>query len=56
MTEGYPVLRGPGNSMNTGLKITIIGYLATMFTIGVNEMWHFWLVEEVLRSPEPLDV
>src|SRR5512133_2215251 len=30
-----PILRGPNNSMNTGLKITIIGYLATMFTMGV---------------------
>src|SRR3989304_4167210 len=30
-----PVLRGPNNSMNTGLKMTILGYLATMFTIGV---------------------
>jgi methane/ammonia monooxygenase subunit C len=28
-----PILRGPNNSMNTGLKITIIGYLATMFTM-----------------------
>ena len=37
-----PALRGPNNSMNTGLKITIIGYLATMFTIGINELWHFW--------------
>jgi methane/ammonia monooxygenase subunit C len=34
-----PILRGPNNSMNTGLKMTILGYLATMFTIGVNEMW-----------------
>jgi len=42
-----PILRGPNNSMNTGLKITIIGYLATMFTIGVNELWHFWFVEEI---------
>src|SRR5690242_4707446 len=32
-----PILRGPNNSMNTGLKMTILGYLATMFTIGVNE-------------------
>ena len=24
--------------MNTGLKMTILGYLATMFTIGINEM------------------
>ena len=46
-----PVLRGPNNSMNTGLKITIIGYLATMFTIGVNEMWHFWFVEEIFAVP-----
>ena len=46
-----PILRGPANSMNTGLKITIIGYLATMFTIGVNEMWHFWFVEEILSVP-----
>src|SRR5919201_709556 len=30
-----PILRGPGNSMNTGLKLTILGYLATMFKIGV---------------------
>ncbi len=46
-----PILRGPGNSMNTGLKLTIIGYLATMFTIGVNEMWHFWFVEEIFAVP-----
>ena len=46
-----PILRGPGNSMNTGLKITIIGYLATMFTVGVNEMWHFWMVEEIFSVP-----
>ena len=46
-----PILRGPANSMNTGLKITIIGYLATMFTIGVNEMWHFWFVEEIFSVP-----
>jgi hypothetical protein len=38
--------------MNTGLKMTILGYLATMFTIGVNEMWHFWFVER-RRDPEP---
>jgi methane/ammonia monooxygenase subunit C len=30
-----PVLRGPNNSMNTGLKMTILGYLATMFNMGV---------------------
>jgi hypothetical protein len=37
--------------MNTGLKMTILGYLATMFTIGVNEMWHFWFVEEIFAVP-----
>src|SRR2546429_873437 len=31
-----PILMGPNNSMNTGLNMTILGYLATMFTIGVN--------------------
>ena len=46
-----PVLRGPNNSMNTGLKMTVLGYLATMFTIGVNEMWHFWFVEEIFAVP-----
>ena len=46
-----PVLRGPNNSMNTGLKMTILGYLATMFTIGINEMWHFWFVEEIFAVP-----
>jgi len=46
-----PVLRGPNNSMNTGLKMTILGYLATMFTIGINEMWHFWFVEEIFSVP-----
>jgi methane/ammonia monooxygenase subunit C len=46
-----PILRGPNNSMNTGLKLTILGYLATMFTIGVNEMWHFWFVEEIFSVP-----
>ena len=24
---------------------------ATMFTIGVNEMWHFWFVEEIFAVP-----
>jgi methane/ammonia monooxygenase subunit C len=46
-----PILRGPNNSMNTGLKMTILGYLATMFTIGINEMWHFWFVEEIFAVP-----
>ena len=31
--------------------MTILGYLATMFTIGVNEMWHFWFVEEIFAVP-----
>ncbi len=46
-----PSLRGPGNSINTGLKMTIIGYLAPMFAIGVNELWHFWFVEEIFSVP-----
>ncbi len=46
-----PILRGPNNSINTGLKMTILGYLATMFTIGINEMWHFWFVEEIFSVP-----
>jgi methane/ammonia monooxygenase subunit C len=46
-----PVLRGPNNSMNTGLKIAIIGYLSTTFSIGINEMWHFWFVEEIFAVP-----
>ena len=46
-----PILRGPNNSMNTGLKMTILGYLATMFTIGINELWHFWFVEEIFSVP-----
>ena len=46
-----PSLRGPNNSINTGLKVTIIGYLAPMFAIGVNEMWHFWFVEEIFSVP-----
>jgi methane/ammonia monooxygenase subunit C len=46
-----PILRGPNNSINTGLKITIIGYLATMFAIGINELWHFWFVEEIFSVP-----
>jgi methane/ammonia monooxygenase subunit C len=28
-----PILRRPNNSMNTGLKLTILGYHATMFTM-----------------------
>ena len=25
--------------------------MATMFTIGVNELWHFWFVEEIFAVP-----
>jgi methane/ammonia monooxygenase subunit C len=46
-----PSLRGPGNSLNTGLKMAIIGYMASMFAIGVNELWHFWFVEETFAVP-----
>ncbi len=50
-TRRVPILKGPGNSIPASLKITIIGYLATMFTIGVNELWHFWFVEEIFAVP-----
>ncbi|HEY7079208.1 MAG TPA: methane monooxygenase/ammonia monooxygenase subunit C, partial [Nitrososphaeraceae archaeon] len=33
------------------MKITIIGYLATIFTIGINGLCHFWFVEEILSVP-----
>lgn len=49
-----PILRGPNNAMNmlnTGLKITIIGYLVTMYMVGVNELWYFWFVEEISAVP-----
>lgn len=46
-----PIMRGPGNTLNTGLKMAIIGFMASMFTIGVNELWHFWFVEEVFAVP-----
>ncbi len=46
-----PSLRGPNNSLNTGLKMTIVGCLAPMFAIGINEMWHFWFVEEIFSVP-----
>jgi methane/ammonia monooxygenase subunit C len=46
-----PIMRGPGNTLNTGLKVAIIGYMAAMFAIGVNELWHFWFVEEVFAVP-----
>src|SRR5690606_14977162 len=46
-----PILRGPGNSLPSGLKMTIMGYLATMFTIVINELWLFWFVEEIFAVP-----
>ena len=42
-----PILRGPSNSINTGLKVAIIGFAATIFAIPLNELWHFWFVEEI---------
>ena len=45
-----PILRGPHNSMNTGLKITKIGYLATAFTIGINESVALLVRRRNLRS------
>lgn len=46
-----PILRCPGNSIPISFKITIIGYFASMFTIGVNELWHFWFIEEIFEVP-----
>lgn len=46
-----PVLRGPSNSINTGLKVAIIGFVAAMLTIPLNELWHFWFVEETTAVP-----
>jgi len=31
--------------------MTIHGYLATMFTIGINEMWLFWIVVVIFAVP-----
>ena len=45
------ILRVPNNSMNAGLRMTIIGYLATMFTIVINELWQIWFVEEIFAVP-----
>ena len=50
-SKRVPILRGPGNSINTGLKVSIIGFIAAMFGIALNELWHFWFVEEVTAVP-----
>jgi methane/ammonia monooxygenase subunit C len=50
-SKRIPVLKGPGNSINTGLKVAIIGFAAAMFAIALNELWHFWFVEEVTAVP-----
>jgi methane/ammonia monooxygenase subunit C len=46
-----PIMRGPGNSINTGLKVAIVGFVAAMFAIPLNELWHFWFVEETSAVP-----
>jgi methane/ammonia monooxygenase subunit C len=50
-SKRIPVLKGPGNSINTGLKVAIIGFAAAMFAIALNELWHFWFFEEVTAVP-----
>jgi methane/ammonia monooxygenase subunit C len=50
-SKRVPILRGPGNSINTGLKIAIIGFIAAMFVVALNELWHFWFVEEITAVP-----
>ena len=50
-SKRVPVLKGPGNSINTGLKIAIIGFMSATFGIALNELWHFWFVEEVTAVP-----
>ena len=42
-----PIMNGPNSSINTGLKIAIIGFAAAMFAIALNELWQFWFVEEI---------
>jgi methane/ammonia monooxygenase subunit C len=44
-------LNGPSKSNNTGLKIAIISFTAAMFSIALNELWHFWFVEEITAIP-----
>jgi methane/ammonia monooxygenase subunit C len=46
-----PILRGPSNSINTSLKVALIGFLAAIFAIPLNELWHFWFVEEIAAVP-----
>ena len=31
-----PIMRGPDNSINTGLKVAIIGFAAAMFAVALN--------------------
>jgi len=50
-SKRVPILKGPGNSINTGLKVAIIGFTAAMFAIALNELWHFWFVEEITAVP-----
>jgi methane/ammonia monooxygenase subunit C len=50
-SKRVPILKGPGNSINTGLKVAIIDFLAAMFGIALNELWHFWFVEEITAVP-----
>lgn len=45
------IMKGPNNSINTGLKIAIIGFAAAMFAIALNELWQFWFVEEIAAVP-----
>jgi methane/ammonia monooxygenase subunit C len=50
-SKRVPILKGPSNSINTGLKVTIIGFIAAMFAIALNELWYFWFVEEITAVP-----
>jgi methane/ammonia monooxygenase subunit C len=50
-SKRIPILKGPGNSINTGLKVAVIGFIAAMFAIALNELWHFGFVEEVTAVP-----
>jgi methane/ammonia monooxygenase subunit C len=46
-----PTMKGPNNSINTGLKVAIIGFAAAMFAVALNELWQFWFVEEITAVP-----
>lgn len=46
-----PIMKGPNNSINTGLKVAIIGFAAAMFAVALNELWQFWFVEEITAVP-----